>query len=400
MINLPAARGSIRDANVMSVLREQHLSAEWTLPTISTASYCKDKDGLLKSVPVGGLTVDGYIMTYDGGDTVNHGYGIAGLKYETTGVASSTLKGYSAAEGTTNRFIDPKMPGAWAKSGTLPPTVTDNNDIGPDGTNSMATVTGLNLETVASLISKSTGHPVSSPVNMAYWFKKSTATGTVIFRHWAGGSSFGRWSLDLSLLSTGLELLTASHPAITVINPYTSDSSGRSGSQIFSTTGDVNFSIGWAHITDNVLTRYCDGFRGDSRGLSFNPPVPSTFSIKAVISFDHDVYTSAKSRQIINKGLDDIVALQSGTNTFRCFTTGDDTATVNYTWVKDALVTIKARFNSVTGKKQFSVAGNLSSEVTYTSIASGAIELLKTVEKYVTIKKLVIYPTDKGAGWL
>jgi hypothetical protein len=111
---------------------------------------------------------------------------------------------------------------AYTKRGTC--AVAANTVQAPDGSLTADAITGVALagndifQTVGGLISGSRYEP-------GFWFQKVTPTGVVQFSNPVTAAA-GEWRVDLSLLNTGWNWITRSHPAVTIIVEFTASGGG------------------------------------------------------------------------------------------------------------------------------------------------------------------------------
>jgi hypothetical protein len=103
---------------------------------------------------------------------------------------------------------------AWTKRGTC--AISSTPVAGPTGTLNGYAVTGLNSGT-NDFYQLSVATAASGNLSPAIWIQKVSTTGTLRIEN-AQLSTRGQWTIDLSLLGTGWELVGSGHPAVTVVN--------------------------------------------------------------------------------------------------------------------------------------------------------------------------------------
>ena len=136
----------------------------------------------------------------------------------------------------------------WAKRGTC--TITANAITAPDGTVTADLVAGLGALGVNDFYYSGSisGSPATSQtLSPSFYIKKVSATGSVRITN-ANGPSFGSWVIDLSLLSTGWERITSTHPAVTVTIVYTGTGGGVAGPLICASSGTLSFYVWGAQL--------------------------------------------------------------------------------------------------------------------------------------------------------
>lgn len=121
---------------------------------------------------------------------------------------------------------------AWTKRGTC--TVVANDDVAPNGTRTADRITfaGATNDIFFASLNIAAGTPLSPSI----YIKKSTSTGTFRLDS-ANGTSFGSWTVNLALLSTGWERLTSTHPAVTQTTAFTGTGNNFSGFIMFTPGG-------------------------------------------------------------------------------------------------------------------------------------------------------------------
>ena len=137
----------------------------------------------------------------------------------------------------------------WSKRGTC--TATANAGIAPNGTNTASLIAGLgpvgsgDFYNAAYASISSTAGTIFSP---SYYIKRVSTVGTLTISN-PSNDVYGKWNINLALLSDGWERITNAHPAVTVINifviPPTGVGCGILGS---TTTGPLSFYIWGADL--------------------------------------------------------------------------------------------------------------------------------------------------------
>jgi hypothetical protein len=131
---------------------------------------------------------------------------------------------------------------AWSKTGT---TVTSNTTIAPDGTSTADTIaigTGI-----SALVQTKSGLTAGARHEVSFYIKKITSTGEIIVRNTEDGS-YGRWSINLSLLGSGWERITRTHPAITIVAEFVASPSGILGAALYGNSSGISFYLWGAQL--------------------------------------------------------------------------------------------------------------------------------------------------------
>lgn len=127
---------------------------------------------------------------------------------------------------TKNWLFPSRDVSGWTKRGTATMTV-DGAMARPDGTlgAQLITVSGAGTNDMFFL---TTGHASGKQVTESFFIKKVTSSGMVPFKNPSGGG--GQFTIDLSLLGSGWEEMTALHPAVTInAATWAAFSDGRAG---------------------------------------------------------------------------------------------------------------------------------------------------------------------------
>lgn len=229
---------------------------------------------------------------------------------------------------------------AWVKRGTA--TATASAVVGPDGTNTMFLLAGLGAggtddiyQTVGTLTASARYEP-------SVWMQQATSTtGIIRLRTKATTTTFGQWSIDVSLLSaTEPERITRYHPAVTVDVEFTGDgaasqhfalSSDGTATDVYAWGAqfeDAPFSTSYIPTTTTALTR-----SADFPALQFdgNFPAINTGELTIIVDYDRIGLKTAQNVASISgiSGSLFIRASQTGNNVrqFR-YGTNSSTATI------------------------------------------------------------------------
>jgi hypothetical protein len=130
----------------------------------------------------------------------------------------------------------------WSKTGT---TVTSNTTAAPNGTVTADTI-AIGTGTSA-LVQSKIGLIAGARYDVSFYFKKITATGEVIVRNTEDGS-YGRWSINLSLLGSGWERITRTHPAVTITAEFVASPSGIVGAALYGGSSGISFYLWGAQL--------------------------------------------------------------------------------------------------------------------------------------------------------
>ncbi len=179
-----------------------------------------------------------------------------------SGVARNTYKGFLVEKGSINRISYRRDFSGWIARGTA--SVTVDQAVGIDG-NQKADQISVGAETTDDLYTVATGYTASTNLPTLIAVKKISSTGTLNIQNPAG-VAYGKYQVDLSLLSTGWELITKDHAAVTTVNPFISDGSGIGGLQLFASSGTISFYADFAHQEEGAFLTsiIADGTEGST----------------------------------------------------------------------------------------------------------------------------------------
>jgi hypothetical protein len=144
---------------------------------------------------------------------------------------------------------------AWTKRGVV--AVTPNATAAPDGTLTADLVSGVNIAGVDDLFNAGYIAVTAAPnaqYTPSFYIKRVSTVGTLIVSNPSNGNTLGQWRINLALLSSGWERITESHPAVTVIVPFLSSSTGNGVGMLFSSFSGGPFSFYlWGTQANNGL---------------------------------------------------------------------------------------------------------------------------------------------------
>lgn len=106
---------------------------------------------------------------------------------------------------------------SWTKTGGA--AATANATTAPDGSTTASELTGIGGGTIYTTVSMTSASPV-----VHVWVKRISTTGTLRIASPLAYAD-GQWEINLASLSSGWELLTSTHPAVTVVNAFKSTGS-------------------------------------------------------------------------------------------------------------------------------------------------------------------------------
>lgn len=134
---------------------------------------------------------------------------------------------------------------AWTKRGTSSAAMTATNRQGTPNSCSDVTVgttAGPNDIFYTTALSGLGANTVVSP---SFWFKKASSSGILFL---ANANNASQWNINLALIGTGWERITATHPSVTVLTPYTASAGGQVAWQMYAASGTISFAIERAQI--------------------------------------------------------------------------------------------------------------------------------------------------------
>jgi hypothetical protein len=123
---------------------------------------------------------------------------------------------------------------SWIRRGSA--SITPNVEIAPDGQMTADLISGISTST-NDIYLTSSGHTASAALSPSIFLKRVSTSGLIYLQN-SANPSIGRWSVNLSLLSNTWERITADHPAVTIINPWTATGAGLAGILITGQSGD------------------------------------------------------------------------------------------------------------------------------------------------------------------
>jgi len=170
------------------------------------------------------------------------------------GVPRFESNGYLAEKQSTNRLKsseDLDNISNWSKTGSA--AVTANQAIGPDGLTNLELLE--NIGSPGSVYQIAYGFGADVFVEPRFYIKKITSTGTFALNN-PLSASLGQWTINLSAISSDLEMIHSSHPAVTIVNVFKANGSGQAGIQ-FTGSGDVDFYAGFVGEEEGgIITSY------------------------------------------------------------------------------------------------------------------------------------------------
>ncbi len=128
----------------------------------------------------------------------------------------------------------------WATSGTPTITADTTETLDPFGEQRATKVAGLGTSGVSDLYQSISGLAASAVMATGIWIKLVPgSTGSLTIAHPSGVAN-GEWTVDLSSLTGLWERITRSHPAVTVVTPFSTTAGGVGGVRIYQSSGTVD----------------------------------------------------------------------------------------------------------------------------------------------------------------
>lgn len=144
--------------------------------------------------------------------------------------------------GQTNRITyssDLSSGAAWTKRGTCTATAGYDAQVG-----GYSRIAGLGVGGVNDIFFYNSGYSTSVRIEPACYLRAVSTAGSFEIVNPGPPSYTGKWTVDLSLLSTTrFEWVTRDHPAVTVVTEFQASSTGYGGWQLRTTEGPLSFDI-------------------------------------------------------------------------------------------------------------------------------------------------------------
>ena len=141
---------------------------------------------------------------------------------------------------------------SWLKSGTG--AATGNAAVAPDGSNTASQVSGIGAGTGAV---RTTAALTSAAPDVHVWIKRISTSGVLSINSPLSYPD-GEWQVNMASLSAGWELLTPTHPAVTVVNAF--KSTGASiGMRFEATSGGPLSFYAWDAFISGTAIAYDSG---------------------------------------------------------------------------------------------------------------------------------------------
>ncbi len=123
------------------------------------------------------------------------------------------------------RYSNTLSNASWTKRGTA--TLTQDGTTDPEGGTAAWLASGISFPGNGDFFAYTNcGEIATSRYALSFWIKRVTATGTISVQNPVDGNLRGNWSVNLSLLSSGWERITRTHPAVTINSEFVPHSFG------------------------------------------------------------------------------------------------------------------------------------------------------------------------------
>jgi hypothetical protein len=275
-----------------------------------------------------------------------------------TGVPRITNRGILVEESRTNLVLQSRdlTNAAWTKRGTA--TVTaDAGQTRPDGTTGAMLVAGVNSGT--NDVFQAVAATALARYEPSFHIKKVSATGALLLSN-PGDALLGTWSIDLSLVGSGWERITRSHPAVTITSEFTGTALSTCGLHFRKTaSGAISFYVDFSQLelgafaTSPIITTGAAGTRGADvpliTGLTITPPF-TVFGEYAVSGNDATNFRRVAGLWNTGETIEHAIYQRHTNNLVRAFVTTDADSTIG-TGSTTAVNKVAVRFatNDLTG---------------------------------------------------
>jgi hypothetical protein len=124
---------------------------------------------------------------------------------------------------------------AWTKRGVAT-AATTSAVTAPDGTSTAILISNIGASGVDDLFQNSSTAASGVSLSPSFYIYKISSTGILRLNNPASSSN-GVWLVDLSLLSSGWERITSTHPAVTITTAFTGSGATNNGLQFIASSG-------------------------------------------------------------------------------------------------------------------------------------------------------------------
>jgi hypothetical protein len=193
----------------------------------------------------------------------------------------------------------------------------------------------------------------------SFHIKKVSATGALLLSN-PGDALLGTWSIDLSLVGSGWERITRSHPAVTITSEFTGTALSTCGLHFRKTaSGAISFYVDFSQLelgafaTSPIITTGAAGTRGADvpliTGLTITPPF-TVFGEYAVSGNDATNFRRVAGLWNTGETIEHAIYQRHTNNLVRAFVTTDADSTIG-TGSTTAVNKVAVRFatNDLTG---------------------------------------------------